>query len=267
MTFRVALAILIFVSNCDSGAPLPIDRAKFTLENQDDHKGILVRLSDFDGVESYVITDSSGHISSFGSMTGYYAVEVVYPYFETRLDSVKIRDGVVDPRTKISLRQNLRFEVRPSSRVISLNDETVFESFGYNMRDVVVHSGSWTNHQFVGFRPLTAGWPAECDLRMRVASIDGGSPISISVPVRSPVTISVMWSDARRIAPECIVSGRAYELFIAPVDVPRQSPEKLPFFQLTGGSRAFPIETRLDLNSSIYQKRDLLRPATVYVVE
>jgi hypothetical protein len=89
---------------------------RVTLQNQTEHSGIMVKLVELD---TFTVTDSTGHFQFNKLPDGSYTLEAKYPYFSTEQLNITISDSLIQSEVQIQLRQQLQFWIEPAETTIS----------------------------------------------------------------------------------------------------------------------------------------------------
>lgn len=122
MSYRNLVFIIIFslwVFQCDSIMNSREDSMLVQLQNQADHSGIIVHLTE---LNTFTITDSLGQFEFKNVPDGNYTLQAKYPYFSTEQIGVNIEGGKIETPINIVLKQQLKFWVEPDETTFSRNN-------------------------------------------------------------------------------------------------------------------------------------------------
>jgi hypothetical protein len=275
-------ACLLLPAACDENGgfkPRPGLSGAVSLENQSDHSGVMVKI---EALGLFALTDSSGAFSFGEAPDGRWSLEASYPYFETVVKEVEVRDGLQRNSARFRLRQLLGFRVELPDTVVSFcKCEANLFGFpinGYvtNLTDdrVTVSCGSTPLPDYALIpqtrrsegaltRPLdsdreTGAAPVGRPLGGLLSDTCSEDGMLLPGELDMPGSVTLEPLETRlfrltaRLQSECHEHGR-YEVFWALVDCSNH-PEHYVFDEP-------------DLNRTLLRKPDLLKPASIRFME
>lgn len=167
------LSIVLITNSCDRnggvGPRIQVVSGHANLENQSDHSGVLLTITDLD---STAVTDSTGFFSFSGIPDGVWQLRAIYPFFETDTIDVELVNGLLQSPIEITLRQLLQFWIEPTDTTISMsasawddrNFRMEFRGYFENVSDdTVTIICSLTPFKLLAIRPLEAASSKYCD--------------------------------------------------------------------------------------------------------
>ena len=231
----------------------------FRLQNQSEHSGILIRFADFD---STLITDPAGHVPAISIPDGEYLVNVTYPYFETVQRKLEFVDGRLRTDSYLELKQLLQFWVEPTEALIDLDRPGYITGYIQNLTDSSFFVGTTSGHRAYAARSLGRKWRHDfCDSSTRFQTTATGSPEGVFIGPNE----TLEWNSRHALWKEtigyCSRPGN-YEYFMAPVDAPIGAFDKGRFFTVRNTTDVTDL-TNMELNNSLYRKKELFRPAQI----
>jgi hypothetical protein len=250
------LAILLIVPSCDKENyvwnPTPGLSGYVKLQNQSDHSGVLVRVTE---TERTAVTNSRGYFSFDDVPDGTWRLEAEYPYFETDSLSIDIVDGLQQRPVRMVLGQELQFWVGPADTVVSMTHPgggdffLVLSGYVKNVSDspVTVLGISGCDPRLFAIRSVQPDMTAECEAQYGWLEPSDCLPVfELTFDPGETKYIPLV----KELDRSCFDPGR-YEVSWVLND---------------NGNHAPHFEPGSDLNKSLIAKTELLRPAAVNLV-
>jgi hypothetical protein len=256
--FSSVAVLLLAAIACDNDStwrPAPGLSGYVRLENQNDHSGVLLRVSELD---STAVTDSTGFFSFGGIPDGSWQIVARYPYFEPDTATANLANGILQERIDITLEQLFQFWIEPSDTTISMSqpgDEHTFRLFQWghltNISDhPVTVEGELDPRVFVAIRPTESTASKYCDEHYGwLSPIDAYDwfVFTFEPGEHRAFPLWILGSYMK----DCFEPGR-YEVYCCISD------------QLTYREHFEPYSS---LNWTLLKKRELLRPGRVRITE
>lgn len=136
-----------------------------TLQNQNEHSGIMLRIVELD---TFVLTDSCGHFEFPKLPDGNYTFEARYPYFDSKQMNILITENMIQSEVQIELKQLFQFWIEPAEISISksnIGDPDFFSVAGLRQYRVNITESTLTVRSgldpldYWAFYPEGFDWP------------------------------------------------------------------------------------------------------------
>lgn len=235
-------------------------KTRITLQNQDDHLGILVNIVELNAL---TMTDSSGAFSFKNLPDGQYTLIAKYPYFASTQDSVEVKNDAFQNPVDIELKQLLQFWIEPPETTVSYSNPSLrFRLFIVNLADTIVQVGGYNGPPFFrAFSPQGFDWPSDTTVNCqhffetfkRGETLEAPQFVFIPGDTVSSIIFSSMYNN-------CFLPGE-YRYFSAVTDLSHYPEYFDPDFFLSEDSLYF------KMNQSILKKYELFNPATIHLME
>ncbi len=248
--------VILLLNSCDRDGPAapppppqPSDVSGFaSLENQSDHSGILLRLSELD---STTVTDSAGSFSFSQVPPGAWQLVAFYPYFESCSLMVRVPEDSLLPAGSLLLEQQLQFWTELPSDTISISEDLLewntLPLTGYveNVTTRMVGVGCYHGPpKLVAVRPAEGSATEECDILYgRLVCMDTHDIHWYSFEPGRVYRCDILTP----LSQSCFFPSSRYEVYWAISDQAHYS----RWLQSFG-----------EHNLSLYRKKELFRPST-----
>jgi len=249
------------------------------LENQLEHSGIMVKIVELD---TFVITDSTGLFIFDNLPDGNYTLLARYPYFAPVQQNILIQDGVFQTPVNLQLKQQLQFWIEPAETTIVRQSQTnphVFlfpglRQYRVNVSDEPVTVNTFLEpNDFWALVPQDFDWPYVSNPDslpdycyglygwLGGTDIEGGRETTFQLGDTSFVIVPRLGDFLLK---DCVKPG-AYLFYSSISDLGHYLEYFDPAYVRYKGN---PNQRLCDeMNRSLLKKRELFRPATIYIID
>lgn len=268
MITATIILLLFFVKCKDSSSPETgtNNKSSVKLENQDDHSGIMFHIVELDTI---LTTNHNGQLIYSTLLDGNYTVNVGYPYFKLIHVDITVINGEIDPALNVNLKQQVRFWIEPAETTITLYGDFSVRLYAENKTDSLLLLAGYNEPLILrAFSPSKHEWPYVSGKDSFYCEFTKGLLIKgdLTHPVSTiiePAKISSFLYRCSMFHP-CFLIGE-YELYLTLTDLSRY-PLYFEYERFEDLSNPEDLKY-LAMNKSLLLKRNLVKPAILYIAD